>query len=113
MNSPSSINYRVRENPNNRSKVNNKTQVIPSDIYEELSINPGEVKIILEACLDYSTAYKLPNGNSCSTVDYSKILEFYVVRPKYTYRIANERTCFNSVVIFTPKPGLFSETASL
>ena len=113
INMPSQTAWQEREDSNDRSHINIKINSTPSSICPELTIKPGEIKIILEACIDYDAElYKLHNGNSTSTVDYSKVLGFYVIKPRYTSRTKGERACFNSVVIFTPKPGLFSETAS-
>ena len=113
MNTPQSQYYADIENLSNRPYVKNLTNVAPSAILPELSIMPGEIKVILEACLTYSylSNFKLPNGANTSTVDYSKIFGFYLIKPKYTQRTSEERACFHSIVIFTPKPGLFSETA--
>lgn len=91
------------------SVINRGTNVEPSSIYPTLKINEGEAKIIVECHL-------LANADSMSSNDYNpsdnlaicarKAFRLWSVTPK----TANKARYFNSVVIFTPKPGLFTET---
>lgn len=95
------------------SVVRYKTNVPPAQIYPGLTIKPGEVKIIIDAIIYYHSGYWGAKGLSPRDV-----FGFKVITPKFR----NEKTgsisggCnqntgfFNSVVIFTPKTGLFSET---
>ena len=68
----------------------------PYDIYPDLTINEGEVKIIVEHKLH---AYNDKDG---------KILGFYFLNPVTSN--TGEQVLFNSIVIFSPVPGAFSET---
>ncbi|MDR1236311.1 MAG: hypothetical protein LBJ96_04870 [Holosporaceae bacterium] len=66
-------------------------------VYPSLKIEKGEVKVILDICCHLQTPYLL-----------RKYFGFYVISvPTRSY------SCFHAVVIFTPKPGLFDETAPL
>ncbi len=82
-----------------------KTNVAPSDIYSSLKINEGESKILMEVCLT-SQSNTFNTHNNISSV--RQAFGCYFVNPK---RIASNHEYFRSVVIFTPKPGLFDETA--
>lgn len=83
------------------SSVRFKTNVAPSQIYPSLKINPGEVKIIIDLSLvsDKSTFSKKTYG-------------FYLITPHFRV-YSSYSFCFNSVVILTPNPGLFSESTSM
>jgi hypothetical protein len=55
------------------------------------------------------TYYGFVDGRSCKDVSPREAFGFYIISPKGhggTY----DKTYFNAVVIFTPKPGLFNET---
>jgi hypothetical protein len=73
------------------------TIVNETDIWPSLHIEEGKIKMILEVELFSQTA---------DHANFIKNLGFFILRPKpscpYSF--------FNTVVIFTPKPGLFSET---
>ena len=84
--------------------------VAPSQIHPNLVIQKDEVKIIVECSLLYCTERSFTDGRQCSQVPFQKVFGFYVISPKYVARNGNFYSFFNSVVIFTPKPGLFSET---
>ncbi len=86
------------------------TNVEPSAIYPTLKINEGEAKIIVEC-------YLLTNPDSMSTNDYNpsdnqstcarKAFRLRLVTPKGT---GGFERYFPSVMIFSPKPGLFTST---
>ena len=110
---PSKININAREPSNDRSHIKIANGVSPQVIYPTLKIGKNEERIILEVCIDYSNTsyYKLDNGVGCDTVSPSKIFGLKLLIPKGTQRgTTGDFAYFNSVVIFTPKPGLFSET---
>ena len=111
---PSAIGVGSREELNSRSHVKILTGASPQDIWPTLKIGLGDKKIILECCIDYTntSGYKLNNGNGCDTVSPSKIFGFNLITPKGTKREGStaDFAYFNSVVIFTPKPGLFDKT---
>ena len=92
-----------------RNTVNNLQNVAPSRIYPSLKIEPNEVKIIVECAIHYSTwsAYTLSDGRKNSDRTAKEAFGLYV----HPLKAVNEVTYFNSVVIFSPRPGLFSETA--
>jgi hypothetical protein len=99
---------------NGRSHIKVQKGVSPQQIWPTLKIGPGEKKIIVECCIDYTntSTYKLGNGDGCNTVSPSKIFGFNLIKPKGTNREDTvDFAYFNSVVIFTPKSGLFTETA--
>lgn len=95
-----------------RSLINLGENVSPSDIYEDLEIYEGEIKIIVEAATCCSESYKLSDGGTVVELGgRSKAYGFYVYPFKGAFSDkAGESISLNSVVIFTPKPGLFSET---
>lgn len=81
----------------------------PSSIYPSLRVNPGEYKIVLEVALLTHPTWKNKAGQSTTKQKYG----FHLVNPRVNgdRGVADFHLCFNSVVIFTPKKGLFSETA--
>ena len=86
------------------SLITPSENVSPSNIYETLKINEGEEKIIIECLIFNYTVYKNLEGKY---IPAKEALGLKLLSPK-----AIGGTGFlNSVVIFTPKPGLFSETA--
>lgn len=88
------------------SSVRYKTEVIPSEIYPTLKIDSGVNKIILEIAILRDSSNK--NYGKGSITD-KQAFSLHLVNPKkrtwdrYLY-------FFTSVIIFTPKPGLFDET---
>lgn len=92
--------------------VQYKTNVAPSKIHPDLKINPGEVKIIIESIIYHYKGFPFADGSS-SDLPARNIFHFLMASPKATNSSGNERDpsgFFNSVTIFTPKPGLFDET---
>ena len=73
-------------------KVKLQTEVSVADIAPNFSIQEGEIKMILEGCM-----YSEWNGPRFG---------LSIVKPK-----AVGSGFYNQIVIFTPKSGLFSETA--
>ena len=98
-----------------RAVVKNLKNVAPSKIYPSLKIQPGEVKIILECQIHYSqwSGYSFPDGRNCSQVSPREAFGFYVypIAPTNIPGASNDSIYFPSVVIFSPRSGLFSETA--
>jgi hypothetical protein len=113
-NSPLSLRCLTRSSSNNnRPTVNYKQNVAPSEIYPTLSIKSGQVKIIVEVVLIYALGYKFGDGSSCKNVAPNRAFGFWMLplSGRHTSSSPNSDTAyFNTVVIFTPKPGLFSET---
>lgn len=75
----------------NQSSITYKSNVIPSEIHPNLKFNSEDAKIIVEVFLSY-------RGDN-------KTFGLRFVTPR-----AKVQSCFHSVVIFTPKPGLFYES---
>jgi hypothetical protein len=89
-----------------------------SSIYKDLTINSGEIKILIECSSIYfygNKNYSFSDGRPFTKVTPREAFDFLVLSPKhktvYGKAVSTGTTYFNSVVIFTPKPGLFSETA--
>jgi hypothetical protein len=66
-------------------------------VYHSLEIEEGQVKMILDMCCHTSTTSFDSFLRKC--------FGFYVISLP-----TNAYSCFHTVVIFTPKPGLFSDT---
>ena len=106
--SPANANAGIYHNDNTGTVVRYKTEVPPSEIYSGLKINPGEVKIIVDSCL-----YR--NSDRMTTLEgtfpsHKEAFGFYLLNPKHVDESSKSHYFFHSVIIFTPKPGLFSET---
>ncbi|MDR1235733.1 MAG: hypothetical protein LBJ96_01880 [Holosporaceae bacterium] len=95
--SNSSVKVSAGSFANSNRPVRYKTGA-PKEIYENLSIRPGEVKMIV-----------LISRVSSSAAVAKKMLEFYVINPSPYGMIY--LFYFATVLVFTPNPGLFSETA--
>jgi hypothetical protein len=84
-----------------------QTNAVPSDIYPQLKIQNNEIKIIVECAFHYWTDpswnYKFTDGRLCKNVPSEEAFGFYALKLKWI------GSFFPSVVIFTPKPGLFDE----
>jgi hypothetical protein len=83
----------------------------PAAVYSGLSISDGEVKIIVEVAPYFDArnggSYYLDGSVAASA---KKAFGFFLVDPKTT-SYAGRETFFDAIVIFTPNPGLFNETA--
>jgi hypothetical protein len=77
-----------------------KTEILATKLYPNLTINSGEYKIILEVGF-YSYFYSL---------SLMRKLGFWILIPKFYPNYTIEGTILGTIVIFTPKPGLFDET---
>jgi hypothetical protein len=104
--SPATISVVGRDS---RSIVKLGSDVKSSSIYPDLRIEEGEMKILLEVTLHYSQApgYGFADGRDGADVPPKTAFGFFVLNPPKN----GQSVYFNTVVIFTPKPGLFSETA--
>jgi hypothetical protein len=86
-----------------------KNNVAPSEICPKLSINPGEIKIIIENFI-----YFIKSGN-CKLTNDKRTWNDFSPREAFgflflTPKAQGNEFYFTSVVIFTPKPGLFDGT---
>jgi hypothetical protein len=91
--------------------VNVLSNVPPAQIHQKLSMQNTEMKIILECFLYYEhhRNSSFVDGRSCADVPAGKALGFNVVTPKCD--TAAKKFYFTTIIIFTPKPGLFDGTA--
>ena len=80
------------------------------DVYKSLEIEKGEVKILLEFHINALPSYKFWDGTSLFSIPLPKRFGLFLISPKSCRNSRNIYSYFNSVVIFNPKPGLFSET---
>jgi hypothetical protein len=78
------------------------------EIYPSLTIEEGEEKLILDSCYWAMNTAVFADGSSAATVPLGRRFGLYVATPKSPKK--GGEAYFHSVVIFTPKPGLFSET---
>ncbi|MBO4405315.1 MAG: hypothetical protein J5821_01135 [Alphaproteobacteria bacterium] len=86
----------------NNSIINYKSGASPEAIYSQLKINSGERKILIELFSEWATYFKDNFGNQKGSL--KEALGLYVVTPR-----CKGSNFFNTVVIFTPKPGLFDD----
>ncbi len=102
--SPAQISIDTR---NDRSLIKTATNVVPSKIYPTLTIEPGETKIIIECSLHYSQWYQyyFTDGRPTSSVSPREAFGFYLL----SNLPHTQELYFQSVVIFTPKSGLFDD----
>ena len=93
---------------NKGSPVRYKTNVAPSEIYPSLKIEPGRDpehdKIIIVTSLYRKPSFTTPDGKSLSN---KQAFGLYLTEPKHLNENTNIWYFFGSVVIFTPKLGLF------
>jgi hypothetical protein len=115
--SPDSIEHFGSRTAHTNSIIGYYTNVPASSIYNDLTINDGEIKILLEVSLIYfygKTDYGFSDGRSCRNVTPREAFGFWMLSPRhktaYDKTLDSGATYFNTVVIFTPKPGLFDET---
>jgi hypothetical protein len=100
--SPDSI---VIETVPHHSLVNSQSNIAPENIYRHLKIQNTEIKILVECGLYFQrkNSYLLANSKPTSGVFPKYVFGFYMLNP----RDIGGGSFFNSVVIFTPKTGLF------
>jgi hypothetical protein len=80
------------------------------DIYPSLTIEEGEEKVIVDLC--YCVTNYLCNGEKMEMTSIGRYFGLYIASPKRTWAKGGiMEGYFHKIVIFTPNPGLFSETA--
>ena len=106
---PSDIKYEVNTKEHQGTLINLKKNVAPSEIYPSLKVSPGEKKIILESTVLYQDTYTDNNGYKPGSA--KKALGYFLLdkQPEKFTTKNNDGWYYHSVVIFTPKDGLFSE----
>ncbi|MDR2781753.1 MAG: hypothetical protein LBB21_04875 [Holosporaceae bacterium] len=81
-----------------------------NEIYSGLTIREGETKIILDVYLYVDVNFYKPNGSAVNQHPWG----FFIFKPQLQpYVTSGHRGYFHEVEIFTPRPGLFSETHPL
>lgn len=95
---------------------NLNTEYDSVQINKDLKINNDEIKIIIELYMCFRPSYKFnastPNWTATNaTSEISTRLGFYLLPAKKSVLYTTtDLGYFNTVVIFSPRPGLFSET---
>jgi len=89
-----------------RTCVYEKQNATPSSIYPTLTINEGEIKIIVEVCIHHNMLMKYPDGTKTASV--KQAFGLYLLTPIFQ-RSHLTAGYFHSVAIFTPKRGLFDD----
>ncbi len=105
--SPLTLRCESAQSDHSGSSISYGTDVLATSIHPNLKIDTDELKIIIEPMLHYATTFKDNEGKTKTPL--KKALGLYLAKPKYIYN--NYYYPFGSIVIFTPKSGLFSETA--
>jgi Flp pilus assembly protein TadG len=97
------------------SLVKRLTNSIPSNIYPDLKIQGTELKIIVECTFHYirvpTCGYKFTDGRLCADVSSKTAFGFLILTPPGISDSIRGGSYFHSVVIFTPKSGLFDGIA--
>ena len=101
--SPKKLNHDMTRAGVGNSIIKYKSNVLPEEIYSQLKINSGDIKILIELFSQWSASYTNNVGNKKNSL--KEALELYIATPKQVR--TNPASFFNTVVIFTPKPGLF------
>jgi len=103
--SPNDMSYTCVANNDTNSPINFQTNTDPSNIYPTLKINQGEVKIIVETLIqrNKTTTYK--------GISDKEAMGLRLANPVGVTTSKGWIHMFRSIIIFTPRPGLFSETA--
>ena len=95
-------------------KSKSLTDATSTQIHPKLRIKQGETKIIVECALEYVHGRYYADGTPCSSRSFREAFGFLIFSPscvRYPYGSWTFHSFFHSVTIFTPKPGLFSDTA--
>ena len=92
---------KVYENDFRISRIRFLTNTLPSNIYPTLKINKGDEKIIVETLL-------LCNSTWTNGATEKSTVGLHLVNPPMT-KNSDWRYMFHSVIIFTPKDGLFDD----
>jgi hypothetical protein len=111
--SPWSLGHFGQRPNHNNSVIGYGNDILASSIYKDLKINAGEIKILVEFALIYfygHSGYGFTDGRSCATVTPREAFGFLLLSPEPKTTFLSGATYFNTVVIFTPRPGLFDET---
>ena len=111
---PSEWGYTKMTSTDSDSKVTWGSNLDQSTIYPTLKVDENKYKIIVE-CAIYCGVNSMNDSEYVSTDDQStrsrKAFKCRLVTPKSNGNSNDHRYYFNSIVIFEPKPRLFSETA--
>ena len=100
------LNAGIKSTYSNYNQLKYLTNAAPSAILPSLKINPNEQKVIIEAKFWHNSNTADLNGNT--NIPAKKAFGLFLVNPKSVNN--SNVNWFNSIAIFTPKPGLFDET---
>ena len=110
---PSGWMYTNMTKTDSDSKVKWGNNLAQSTIYPTLKVDEGKYKIILE-CVLYAGSESINRSHYVATDDLSamarKAFKCFLAIPRPAYPNKDRGYYFSSVVIFTPKEGLFNTT---
>jgi hypothetical protein len=93
-----------------RYKINKNQE----EIYKDLKIGKDEVKMIVYISHRVHDNFRFADNNYVNIYDGKKLFDFRILSPKpieaYPASGAGWLNYFSTALVFTPKPGLFSET---
>ena len=101
--SPKTLLHDITRAGVDNSIINYKSDASPEEIYPQLKINSGDIKILIELFSEWKASFKDNTGNKKGSL--KEALGLYVATPRY--KKPDSTYFFNTVVIFTPKSGLF------
>ncbi|MBE6447447.1 MAG: hypothetical protein E7015_03115 [Alphaproteobacteria bacterium] len=104
---PSTIDCNVLQKTHHMSHVKYLQNTQLENIHPKLRINPGEIKLIVESCILVSPSISDIYGTNYSIRNQ---LGLYIATPETKGTLNNHFSAFTSVVILSPRAGLFSET---
>jgi len=109
--SPTKVSVGKETSQHKGSLVNFKQNVAPSIIYPSLKMNSTDKKIIVESAVLYQPGSKDSSGRQFNSS--KDCFGYFLInpKPKTTMPQYNCEWYYHSVNIFTPKVGLFTETA--
>jgi hypothetical protein len=85
--------------------------VSPEQIYKGLKISGEEIKIMVECAVIRITDshYELSDGRKMNAISDQEAFGFFMLNPQKVVG-GSGSVFYNTIVIFTPRPGLFDET---
>ena len=92
------------------SLIKFKSNAAPSEIYPTLKVSSGEEKIIVESTIMFRPAFARYDGSKPGSA--KKAFGYFLLNPKPETKASTSEAQewhYHSVVIFTPRAGLFNE----
>ena len=102
----SKFGYNVYTEDSSHSAIRFLTETAPENIYPTLKLKKGYKKIIIETLIERNSS-----GGQYSGISDKAAMGLYLASPPARNKVDSWSHMFHSVVIFTPKEGLFSRTA--